>query len=77
MPAHGDASDKAAESQDPGGVALLPEPFEVNAEAVACAARAARDVLATLSVSRRRRPARAVSPPAALLDLLPVVPKAD
>jgi hypothetical protein len=76
MPAHGDASDKAAEAHDPGGVALLPEPFEVDAEAVARAAKAARDVLAKLSASRTRRPIRAESAPAAPLDPLPVVPKA-
>lgn len=74
MPA-GDLGDKPAESHDPGGVALLPEPFEVDAEAVARAARAARDVLAKLSVSRTRRPIRGESAPAAPLGPLPVVPK--
>ena len=76
MPAHRDASDKAADSPDAGSVALLPEPFEVNAEAVSRAARAARDALLKLSASRTRRPIRSESPPAAPLDPRPAVPKA-
>lgn len=72
----GDLGDKPAETNDSGSVALLPEPFEVNAEAVSRAAKAARDALLKLSASRPRRSARAEAPPAPPLEPLPVVPKA-
>lgn len=75
MPA-GDLGDKPAGLHDSGSVALLPEPFEVNAEAVARAAKAARDALLKLSASRTRRPIRGEAAPAAPLDPHPVVPKA-
>lgn len=71
----GDSRDKPADPHDSGSVALLPEPFEVNAEAVARAAKAARDALLRLSASRPRRSLRPEAPPAAPPGPLPVVPK--
>lgn len=48
-----------------GSVALLPEPFEVDREAVSRAAKAARDALVQMSARRLRRPPRPAPAPAA------------
>lgn len=78
MPATKDPSEPpgAATSTSAGSVALLPEPFEVNEKAVSLAAKAARDVLARMSVGGARRPTRRETPAASPAPLPAVVDKA-
>ena len=66
----------ASSSITAGSVALLPEPFTIDEEAVSLAARAARDALLRMSAARSRRPVRreAAAPAAAQVEP-PVLPK--
>lgn len=59
-----------------GAVALMPEPFEVNAEAVSLAAKAARDALLRMSAARLRRPLRRDAPAVHAAEPLPPSTKA-
>lgn len=68
--------DHGASEPNDGAVALMPEPFEVNAEAVSLAARAARDALQRMSAARLRRPLRREAPPAHAPEPLPSPTKA-
>lgn len=68
----------ASTSITAGSVALLPEPFAIDEEAVSLAAKAARDALMRLSVARPRRPlARHEPREPAPEGPLPVHPKAS
>ncbi len=68
----------ASTSITAGSVALLPEPFTIDEEAVSLAARAARDALMRLNTGRARRPLRREQPssPSAPVEPLPALPKA-
>lgn len=67
----------ASSSITAGSVALLPEPFTIDEEAVSLAAKAARDALLRLSAARTRRPVRREPATAAApVPPLPVLPKA-
>lgn len=77
--AHGkDPGEPAASTSiTAGSVALLPEPFSIDEEAVSLAARAARDALLRLSAGRDRRPLRREpTPTQAQVEPLPALPKA-
>lgn len=66
----------ASSSITAGSVALLPEPFSIDEEAVSLAAKAARDALLRLSAARTRRPVRREVAPAAAPVEPPALPKA-